>query len=510
MGTPKPKDLSAGESIVVVSGVGTSPDGLQEDAGQQAAGLDQGGSEANIVRMTDEERHAHAEGMASEELAKYIAKRGWGDVLAKLVQLKSYIQVLWGRFEDLNDGETIAGCRTKEEFCEKCLNRSIRAVQYMLYGRTPRKPSGARSGEQRQSEAASDSANGAASAAEAADGASDDPNQAGDGGSSRPGDEPRIDRDEFERAKRVAAPAVSLAAAVMKDGLGSKFPQAAEILKAADIPVPAAPPATATAQAEEGPDWKSILTGLVATLELHREGLHLNVVSALRFVSQYLDREPKPKAAAPPGSRTKRRRVPKTAPASPLPGRTGEGEGETAGAESEREGEIQQESSDSLAGWSPAVKTTEDASDGDHRRPNASPETLGCRPLEGEGPTKEALEAEERAGESGKSSGKKGGQPRLWRVQRRCRRIAEAGRREAGSASSPPQSKPVYGAARCTPQTSVCSLRSPCPARAPFGAMQSAPNWHIDGTKAGSGITGPGAVTAGESQGTARFTFRKG
>ena len=98
-------------------------------------------AEANNVRAMNPARwREEATAMTPEKLAEYVAKSGWGDVLRKLVQLKPYVEVLWGRFGELKPGEMIAGCRTKEEFCEKCLCRSIRAVQYMLYGRTPAKP----------------------------------------------------------------------------------------------------------------------------------------------------------------------------------------------------------------------------------------------------------------------------------------------------------------------------------------------------------------------------------
>jgi hypothetical protein len=95
--------------------------------------------EANIVRLEDARLVKHANSMKSEELAAYVTKSGWGDVLLKLVHLKPYIEVLWGRFAELKNAETIAECHTKEEFCEQCLHRSIRAMQYMLYGRTPAK-----------------------------------------------------------------------------------------------------------------------------------------------------------------------------------------------------------------------------------------------------------------------------------------------------------------------------------------------------------------------------------
>jgi hypothetical protein len=98
-------------------------------------------AEANNVRATTPAQYRiNATSMGSEELAAYVVKNGWGDVLRKLVQLKPYIEVLWRRFDELKTGQMIAGCRTKDEFSQKCLNRSIRAVQYMLYGRAPAKP----------------------------------------------------------------------------------------------------------------------------------------------------------------------------------------------------------------------------------------------------------------------------------------------------------------------------------------------------------------------------------
>ena len=59
--------------------------------------------EANIVRFrTDDQRRADAERMDSEKLADHVASNGWGDVLLKLVELKPYIEVLWERFDQLD------------------------------------------------------------------------------------------------------------------------------------------------------------------------------------------------------------------------------------------------------------------------------------------------------------------------------------------------------------------------------------------------------------------------
>jgi hypothetical protein len=53
---------------------------------------------------------------------------------AKFAAHKGAVEALWAEFALLQGGETIHGCHTKTEFCEKVLGRSIRAVQYMLDG----------------------------------------------------------------------------------------------------------------------------------------------------------------------------------------------------------------------------------------------------------------------------------------------------------------------------------------------------------------------------------------
>ena len=56
---------------------------------------------------------------------------------ASLKDLETDIRALWEEFERLQDGETIMGCRTKGEFCDRILGRTPRAVQYMLKGGNP-------------------------------------------------------------------------------------------------------------------------------------------------------------------------------------------------------------------------------------------------------------------------------------------------------------------------------------------------------------------------------------
>jgi hypothetical protein len=58
-------------------------------------------------------------------------------------ELKPFIEELWKRFDALKDDETIAGCKTRKEYCEKVLDRTPRAIQYMMAGGNPvskRKP----------------------------------------------------------------------------------------------------------------------------------------------------------------------------------------------------------------------------------------------------------------------------------------------------------------------------------------------------------------------------------
>ncbi len=55
----------------------------------------------------------------------------------KLSALEKSIRALWVEFDNLTGGEAILGCRTKKEFCERKLNRTPRAIQYMLAGGNP-------------------------------------------------------------------------------------------------------------------------------------------------------------------------------------------------------------------------------------------------------------------------------------------------------------------------------------------------------------------------------------
>jgi hypothetical protein len=73
---------------------------------------------------------------AREALAQRIVEK-CSVMLVALADLEVDIRSLWKEFERLPTGETILGCTTKKEFCEKKLGRTPRAVRYMLDGGNP-------------------------------------------------------------------------------------------------------------------------------------------------------------------------------------------------------------------------------------------------------------------------------------------------------------------------------------------------------------------------------------
>ena len=68
-----------------------------------------------------------------EKLAQRVIERVTV-IAVKLVELQDDIRELWAEFDRLAPGETIAGCATKKEFCERMLHRTPRAIRYMLAG----------------------------------------------------------------------------------------------------------------------------------------------------------------------------------------------------------------------------------------------------------------------------------------------------------------------------------------------------------------------------------------
>lgn len=59
-----------------------------------------------------------------------------------LKDLKPDIQQLWLEFDLLQNSETILGCKTKTQFCERYLHVTLRAVEYMLVGGNKRENRG--------------------------------------------------------------------------------------------------------------------------------------------------------------------------------------------------------------------------------------------------------------------------------------------------------------------------------------------------------------------------------
>jgi hypothetical protein len=75
-----------------------------------------------------------------EKLAKTLKKmvdEAFSPCLKKLIELRPMITQLRQHFMKLKSGETIAGCRTWTEYCEKVLHRSDRRVRQIMGGANP-------------------------------------------------------------------------------------------------------------------------------------------------------------------------------------------------------------------------------------------------------------------------------------------------------------------------------------------------------------------------------------
>jgi hypothetical protein len=69
-----------------------------------------------------------------EERAEYVA----AEFERSGRPIAAYVKQLRCDFRALKSGETIMGCKTWTEFCTKVLNRTTRAVQYVIAGGNPR------------------------------------------------------------------------------------------------------------------------------------------------------------------------------------------------------------------------------------------------------------------------------------------------------------------------------------------------------------------------------------
>ncbi|MGA2609825.1 MAG: hypothetical protein ABSH01_20495 [Terriglobia bacterium] len=247
MGSPIPSD-STTENIVTLSGIGLSPDWVERDNGPNATPAGMGKAEANIVRLvtpgeadqkgemisplspspvtklppdfdfiaskTDDEKIEYIQSVLARSEDEAIA------VIAPALRLygtagsvvEAYLPLILEVKKHLCrpgrpkvDPATGGRSKTWEEVCKEHFHMSIRRMQQIL-----------------------------ASLKE--------PTPLGKGGT--PDRRPPIDRDDYERARQVAAPAMTLAEAVVKQGMGDKFPEALEIFRLADVPVPDVQPAS--------------------------------------------------------------------------------------------------------------------------------------------------------------------------------------------------------------------------------------------------------------------------
>ena len=94
------------------------------------------GTESGTTALATVEPKTHPFYSPAEMRARSILSR-IESISAKLKTLEADIRLLWIDFDNLKAGETILGCATKKEFCEKRLQRTPRAVRYMLDGGNP-------------------------------------------------------------------------------------------------------------------------------------------------------------------------------------------------------------------------------------------------------------------------------------------------------------------------------------------------------------------------------------
>jgi hypothetical protein len=89
------------------------------------------GTEGTTTALAVVEPQTHPSCTPAEMRARSILSR-IDSISAKLKTLETDIRILWQDFDNLKVGETILGCHTKKEFCEKKLHRTPQAIRYML------------------------------------------------------------------------------------------------------------------------------------------------------------------------------------------------------------------------------------------------------------------------------------------------------------------------------------------------------------------------------------------
>jgi hypothetical protein len=84
-------------------------------------------TKANNVRL-------QPKAMTTEALALHIQNETVG-VLRRVSELRPFYIELWARFEKLPKGGKIMGCSTRTEFARNILHRSMKSIQFAMYGR---------------------------------------------------------------------------------------------------------------------------------------------------------------------------------------------------------------------------------------------------------------------------------------------------------------------------------------------------------------------------------------
>ena len=103
----------------------------------------------NLVRFSDPETgeavtgeeakaYKHAKGMTNDELGDFTAPH-FKDICDKAAKYKPYFATILYRFRHLKAGETVNGFTRADKWASKKVGKSLRSLQYLVYGREPTK-----------------------------------------------------------------------------------------------------------------------------------------------------------------------------------------------------------------------------------------------------------------------------------------------------------------------------------------------------------------------------------
>jgi hypothetical protein len=107
-------------------------DELNPETRARARVIQQIGETEGTTALAISEDNNHSSTYSPAEMrARSIISR-MASLCDKLKTIEADIRLLWADFDNLKAGETILGCATKKEFCEKKLHRTPQAIRYML------------------------------------------------------------------------------------------------------------------------------------------------------------------------------------------------------------------------------------------------------------------------------------------------------------------------------------------------------------------------------------------